>query len=66
MTHINPLDIKIVFEDNHLIIIEKPINIPSQKDESNDMDILTILKENLNQGLNFINRIAGKNLTLPI
>jgi len=25
-----------------------------------------ILKENLNQGLNFINRIAGKNLTLPI
>ena len=47
MTHINPLDIKIVFEDNHLIIIEKPINIPSQKDESNDMDILTILKENL-------------------
>ncbi|MBI2041395.1 MAG: DNA polymerase III subunit beta [Candidatus Nealsonbacteria bacterium] len=26
----------------------------------------TVLKENLNQGLNFINRVAGKNLTLPI
>lgn len=25
-----------------------------------------ILKENLNQGLNFINRVANKNLTLPI
>ena len=37
--------INIVFEDNHLLVVEKPINMPSQKDDSNDLDLLTYLKK---------------------
>ncbi len=37
--------IKIIYEDNHLLIIEKPINIPVQADYSQDKDCLTLLKE---------------------
>lgn len=36
--------INIVYEDNHLLVVEKPVNIPVQKDKSNDMDLLTLLK----------------------
>jgi len=37
--------VKIVYEDNHIIVAVKPPNMPSQADESGDMDILTHLKE---------------------
>mgnify|MGYP002868386547 CR=1 FL=1 len=37
--------IRIVYEDNHLLVVEKPVNVPCQKDESGDDDLLTILKE---------------------
>ena len=36
--------INIIYEDNHLLVVEKPINIPVCKDESNDLDLLSILK----------------------
>lgn len=36
--------INILFEDNHLLVVEKPINIPVCEDESKDLDLLTILK----------------------
>lgn len=39
--------IKILYEDNHLLVVEKPINIPVQADSSKDMDLLTMLKEDL-------------------
>ena len=32
--------IKIIFEDNHLLVVEKPVNILSQGDDTNDKDIL--------------------------
>ena len=38
-------NINIVYEDNHLLVVEKPINIPVQEDSSKDKDLLTILKE---------------------
>ena len=28
--------IKIIFEDNHLLVVEKPVNILSQGDDNND------------------------------
>ena len=34
--------INIIYEDNHLLVVEKPINIPVQADESHDLDLLTI------------------------
>ena len=37
--------INIIYEDNHLLVVEKPINIPVCEDESHDMDFLTILKK---------------------
>ena len=39
----------IVFEDNHLLVVIKPQNIPSQKDESGDKDMLTMCKEYLKE-----------------
>lgn len=39
--------IKILYEDNHLLVVEKPVNIPIQEDESKDMDLLTLLKDDL-------------------
>ncbi|HHV30749.1 RluA family pseudouridine synthase [Acetivibrio mesophilus] len=39
--------IVVIFEDNHLLVVKKPVNIPTQKDESNDSDMLTLLKEDI-------------------
>lgn len=36
---------KILYEDNHLIVVVKPANVPSQQDSSNDLDLLTIVKK---------------------
>ena len=44
--------INIIYEDNHLLVVEKPINIPTQQDISNDKDLLTILKEYLKEKYN--------------
>ena len=37
--------INIIYEDNHLLVVEKPINVPVQEDSSKDLDFLTILKD---------------------
>lgn len=39
----------ILFEDNHLLGVEKPINVPSQEDASGDIDMLTLLKEDIKE-----------------
>lgn len=39
--------INIIYEDNHLLVVEKPINIPVQADNSKDPDLLTMLKDYL-------------------
>lgn len=41
------MNIRILYEDNHLIIVEKPVNIPVQQDSSHDEDLLTILKNDI-------------------
>lgn len=43
---------KIIFEDNHLLVVEKPVNIPVQQDNTNDLDMLTILKQDLKERYN--------------
>ena len=40
-------NVNVIYEDNHLLVVEKPINIPVQEDNSKDKDMLTILKEYL-------------------
>src|SRR5690606_28349210 len=39
------MNIPILFEDNHLLVVEKPVNIPVQQDRTGDKDLLTALKE---------------------
>lgn len=39
------MDIDVLYEDNHLLMVEKPINVPVQADNSRDEDLLTILKK---------------------
>lgn len=41
------MDIPILFEDNHLLVVEKPVNIPVQEDQSRSKDLLTLLKEDI-------------------
>lgn len=41
------MDIPILYEDNHLLIVEKPVNIPVQEDQSGDLDLLTMLKQDI-------------------
>ena len=36
--------LKIIYEDNHIIVVEKIPNIPSQSDKTGDMDMLTLVK----------------------
>lgn len=37
--------IKVVYEDNHLLVVEKPVNILSQGDDTNDKDMVNLLKD---------------------
>ena len=41
--------INIIYEDNHLLVVEKPVNMPVCEDESKDMDLLNILKNHLKE-----------------
>ena len=43
------MEISILYEDNHLLIVEKPVNIPVQQDRSQDMDLLSLLKKDLKE-----------------
>lgn len=37
--------LNVIYEDNHVIVVIKPQNIPTQEDESKDKDLLTMVKE---------------------
>ena len=41
------IEIPIIFEDNHLLVVEKPQNVLSQGDRTGDPDMLTLLKEDI-------------------
>lgn len=42
----------ILYEDNHIIVVEKKINIPVQEDDSKDLDLLSIIKKYLKDKYN--------------
>ena len=46
------MNLKVIYEDNHIIVVEKPPNIPSQGDKTEDTDMLTIIKEYLKEKYN--------------
>ena len=39
--------IPVLYEDNHLLVVEKPVNMPSQGDASGDPDLLSLLKRDI-------------------
>lgn len=44
--------LKVIYEDNHIIVVEKPVNIPSQGDKTGDIDMLSIIKEYIKEKYN--------------
>lgn len=36
--------INVIYEDNHLLVVEKPVNVLSQGDDTNDKDMVNLLK----------------------
>ena len=45
-------NLKIIYEDNHIIVVEKKPNIPSQSDKTEDEDMITIIKNYLKEKYN--------------
>lgn len=48
----NNMNLKVIYEDNHIIVVEKIPNIPSQSDKTGDMDMLTIVKSYIKEKYN--------------
>ena len=44
-------NLHVIYEDNHIIVVEKPVNIPSQGDKTGDKDMLTIIKEYIKENI---------------
>ena len=44
--------VKVIYEDNHLLVVEKPVNILSQGDNTNDDDMVNLLKKYLKEKYN--------------
>ena len=45
-------NLKVLYEDNHIIVVRKDPNIPSQADKTEDLDMLTIIKKYLKEKYN--------------
>ena len=44
--------VKVIYEDNHLLVVEKPVNILSQGDDTNDKDMVNLLKNYVKEKYN--------------
>lgn len=44
--------INVIYEDNHIIVVEKPINVPTCEDDSKDIDLLSLVKFYLKEQYN--------------
>ncbi len=46
------IKVNILYEDNHLLVVEKPVNMLSQGDATGDMDLLSYLKNYIKEKYN--------------
>ena len=46
------MDFEVIYEDNSIIVVNKPQNIPTQADESGDKDMLSMVKEYVKEKYN--------------
>ncbi|MGL6106348.1 RluA family pseudouridine synthase [Romboutsia sp.] len=44
--------VKVIYEDNHLLVVEKPVNMLSQGDDTNDKDMVNLLKQYVKEKYN--------------
>ena len=44
--------LNVLYEDNHIIVVEKIVNIPSQSDKTGDVDMLSIVKQYIKEKYN--------------
>lgn len=44
--------LNVIYEDNHIIVVEKPVNIPSQGDKTGDIDMLSLVKQYIKEKYN--------------
>lgn len=45
-------NLHVIYEDNHIIVVEKSPNIPSQADKTGDTDMITIIKQYIKEKYN--------------
>ena len=45
-------NLEVLYEDNHIIVVVKPFNVPVQEDSSKDLDMITIIKKYLKEKYN--------------
>ena len=55
-------DLKVIYEDNHIIVVVKPVGIPVQADKTGDKDMLTIIKEYLKENIKELQRLSTNQL----
>lgn len=48
----SPPDLNVIFEDNHLLVVEKPAGLPSQGDQTGDPSVLDLAKGYLKEKYN--------------
>ncbi|MDD3304228.1 MAG: RNA pseudouridine synthase [Clostridia bacterium] len=46
------MELNVIYEDNHIIVVVKPVGVPVQEDKTGDRDMLTIIKEYLKEKYN--------------
>ena len=46
------MKINVLYEDNQIIVVEKPAGIPSQADKTGDIDMLTLVKDYIKEKYN--------------
>lgn len=49
MTAMNSEDLVVLYEDNHVIVVLKPQNVPCCEDESKDVDLLNVVKQHVKE-----------------
>ena len=51
--------LKVIYEDNHIIVVEKIPNIPSQADKTGDTDMLSLVKSYIKENPEVIQKFTN-------
>ena len=46
------MKLKVIYEDNHIIVVEKIPNVPSQEDETGDISMMSLVKDYIKEKYN--------------